>query len=195
MAYLPRMQLPDLSRYALVVVDVQQGFDDPWWGARNNPDCDANIDALVHRWADEGRPIVYVRHDSAEPDSPLHPAAPGHAFKPYLDDVTPDVLVTKTVNSSFHGAPDLDAWLRANGTAGVVVCGITTNHCCETTARVGGNLGHDVLYAIDATHTFDREGPDGGLVTADELTRATAANLHGEFATVVSAAQLLDGNG
>ena len=41
----------DLDRVALVVVDVQQGFHDPWWGGRNNPDCDANIAALVHEWA------------------------------------------------------------------------------------------------------------------------------------------------
>jgi hypothetical protein len=56
---------------------------------------------------------------------------------------------------------------------------------------VGGNLGHDVLFALDATHTFDRTGPDGTRMTADELARATATNLHGEFATVVSTADLL----
>jgi nicotinamidase-related amidase len=56
---------------------------------------------------------------------------------------------------------------------------------------VGGNLGYDVLFALDATHTFDRTGPDGDLITADELTKVTAANLHGEFATVVTTAQLL----
>ena len=75
--------------------------------------------------------------------------------------------------------------------ARIYVCGITTNHCCETTARVGGNLGHDVVFAIDATHTFVRTGPDGDVVTADELARVTAANLHGEFATVVRTKQLL----
>lgn len=74
-----------------------------------------------------------------------------------------------------------------------MVCGITTNHCCETTARVGGNLGHDVLFVLDATHTFDRTGPDGATMTADELARATATNLHGEFATVVATADLLGG--
>ncbi len=105
--------------------------------------------------------------------------------------MTPDLVVRKTVNSSFHGAPDLDEWLRSSDVAGIVVCGITTNHCCETTARVGGNLGHDVLYALDATHTFDREAPDGTVVTADELARVTATNLHGEFATVVGTAELL----
>ena len=186
-------QLPQtdvLDRFALVVVDAQQGFDDPWWGPRDNPACDDNIAALVGEWSRRRRPLVYVRHDSTDPFSPLHPSSPGNALKPYLD-AEPDLVVAKTVNSSFHGSPDLDAWLREQGADGVVVCGITTNHCCETTARVGGNIGHRVLFAIDATHTFDRAAPDGGVVTAAELTRVTAANLHGEFAEVVRTAQLL----
>ena len=181
----------DLRAYALVVVDVQQGFDDPWWGRRNNPACDENIDALVRHWTADQRPVVLVQHDSQNPDSPLHPGTPGHALKPYLQGIVPALRVTKTVNSSFHGTPDLNAWLRNEGVSGIVVCGITTNHCCETTARVGGNLGYDVLYALDATHTFDMASPEGDLITADELAKVTATNLHGEFATVVTTAQLL----
>ncbi len=170
---------------ALVVVDVQQGFDEPSWGRRDNPACEANIAALIGRFREAGRPVVFVRHDSQSPDSPLAPDTPGNAFKDVLEG-EPDLLVTKTVNSSFHGTPDLQAWLDARGIRTVYVCGITTNHCCETTARVGGNLGYDVRFVLDATHTFDRTGPDGTTLTADELARATATNLHGEFATVVS---------
>jgi nicotinamidase-related amidase len=131
-----------------------------------------------------------VRHDSSDPASPLHPANPGNRFKDYLEPDA-DLLVTKSVNSAFHGSPDLDRWLRDRDVAGVVVCGITTNHCCETTARVGGNLGHRVLFALDATHTFDRTGPDGVVLSADDLARATATNLHGEFAEVVATESLL----
>ena len=184
------MTLPDLDRFALVVVDVQQGFDDPWWGRRDNPACDDNIRALVEHWSERGRPLVYVRHDSEDPGSPLHPDNPGNRLKDYLP-AEPDLLVRKTVNSAFHGEPDLDAWLRSSEVAGLVVCGITTNHCCETTARVGGNLGHEVLFAVDATHTFDRTGPDGQVVAAEELSRVTATNLHDEFAQVVHTADLL----
>lgn len=103
----------------------------------------------------------------------------------------PDLLVTEHVNSCFHGSPSLDGWLRARDLTGFVLAGITTNHCCETTARVGGNLGHRVLFALDSTHTFGRRSPDGRLITADELARVTATNLHGEFATVVSTQQLI----
>ncbi|MGN6780411.1 MAG: isochorismatase family protein [Marmoricola sp.] len=180
----------DTNRYALVVVDAQIGFDDPSWGQRNNPDCDDNIERLVTAWHEREAPLVYVRHDSEELDSPLHPDNPGNRLKPYLH-AEPDLVVTKQVNSAFHGYPDLHAWLTAADIAGIVVCGITTNHCCETTARVGGNLGYRVLFALDATHTFDREGPDGTALTADQLAQATATNLHGEFATVVTVKQLL----
>src|SRR6185436_13318031 len=129
--------------------------------------CEANLAALIAGWRGAGRRVVFVRHDSREPGSPLAPGTPGNAFMSIVDG-TPDLLVSKHVISSFHGTPDLDAWLRAEGLEGIVVCGITTNHCCETTARVGGNLGHRVLFALDATHTFDRTGPDGTTMTADE---------------------------
>jgi nicotinamidase-related amidase len=103
----------------------------------------------------------------------------------------PDLEVRKSVNSSFHGTPDLNTWLSAHGNRQIVITGITTNHCCETTARVGGNLGFDVLFAIDATHTFDRTGPDGRRYQAEQLAAVTAANLHDEFATVTTTAALL----
>jgi nicotinamidase-related amidase len=188
---LPTPDLPDLDRMALLVVDVQQGFDAAdYWGPRNNPACEQNIAVLVAEWRAHSRPVVFVRHDSTEAASPLCPGQPGNDFKGVLTGPA-DLLVTKHVNSCFHGTPDLDAWLRRHDLDGFVLAGITTNHCCETTARVGGNLGHQVLLALDATHTFDRTGPDGKVVSADELTRATAANLHGEFATVVATVHLL----
>lgn len=180
-----------LDRFALVVVDVQQGFGDAsYWGRRDNPACEDNVLALLGAWRDARRPVVLVRHNSGSPTSPLRPGQPGNDLLPGVDGPH-DLLVTKTVNSAFHGSPDLDAWLRTQALDGIVVCGITTNHCCDTTARVGGNLGHQVLFALDATHAFDRTGPDGGLVPAEELARVTAANLHGEFATVVSTQELL----
>jgi nicotinamidase-related amidase len=179
---------------ALVVVDVQRGFDDhARWGAgrRDNPACEGNIRALVEAWREAGRPIVVVRHDSVTPGSPLAPGAPGNALKPEVADVEPDLLVTKHVNSSFHGTPDLEAWLRGRGIGSFAVCGIQTNHCVETTTRVGANLGFDVLFVADACHTFDMEGPDGEVVAAEDLTRATLASLHREFATIVRTADLV----
>ena len=183
--------MPDLKQTALLVIDVQQAFEDAdHWGARNNPECEANIAALVGAWREAGRPLVFVRHDSVEPGSPLAAGAPGNTFKDVVSG-QPDLLVRKQVNSAFYGDPDLHAWLRERGIGAIAVCGITTNHCVETTARMGANLGYDVLFALDATHTFDRAGPDGEVLSADALARATATSLHGEFATVVRTADLV----
>ena len=172
---------------ALLVIDVQQGFDDPGWGPRDNPDAEANIGRLIAAWADAARPVVIVRHDSIEPASTLAAGSPGNALKDVVAGVAHDLFVTKQVNSAFHGTPDLDAWLRGRGIRQLVVCGIQTNMCVETTARVGGNLGYDVIVPLDATHTFDLEGPGGIRLTAAELARGTAVNLDGGgFARVVS---------
>lgn len=175
-----------------MIVDVQQGFDDTaYWGPRDNASCEANIAALLRHWRDTGRPVVFVRHDSATPTSPLHPQNPGNEFKGVITG-TPDLLVRKSVNSSFHGTPDLHSWLQENHIEELVICGITTNHCCETTARVGGNLGYRVHFPLDATHTFDRTAADGESIPAATLSRMTGVNLHGEFATVVTTADLLE---
>ena len=177
-------------RSALIVVDVQTGFDDPRWGARDNPDCEANVLALLRSWRDAGDPVVLVRHDSVSEGSPLRPGQPGNALKPGVDGVH-DLLVSKNVNSAFYGDPDLHGWLQARGIGSVVVCGIQTNKCCETSARMAGNLGYDTTFVLDATHTFDAPDLDGATIPAAELARVTAANLHGEVATVRSTAEVL----
>lgn len=177
---------------ALIVIDVQKGFDDPYWGERNNPDCEGNIAALVSAWAAAERPIVLVRHDSIGEGSPLHPSNAGNGFKPGIIDVPHELLVVKNVNSAFYGEPDLHGWLQERGIRQLVLCGIQTNMCVETTARMGGNLGYKVILPLDATHTFDLAGPNGETLTADELSLATAVNLHGGgFAQVVTTAELI----
>ena len=177
---------------ALIVIDVQNGFNDPAWGRRNNPAAEENIAALAAAWQQAHDPIVLVRHDSVQPASPLRPGRPGNDLQPALDGIRPALLFGKSVNSAFHGEVDLHAWLRRRGIGEIVLCGIQTNMCVETTARVGGNLGYDVTFVLDATYTFDAKGPDGAVLTADQLAAATAANLHdGEFATVSSTALVL----
>ncbi|GAA3185800.1 cysteine hydrolase family protein [Streptomyces virens] len=178
---------------ALVVVDVQKGFEElDFWGRRNNPAADDNIAALLDVWQSTGRPVVHVRHDSRKPGSPLRVGHEGNGSKEYVErrrgkGTGGELLVTKTVNSAFLGTPDLAAWLRAEGISQLVLTGIQTNMCVETTARMGGNLGFEVLVAFDATYTFDLEGPFGWRRTADELAQATAVSLHGGgFARVVT---------
>ena len=180
----------DLDRTALIVVDVQSGLDDPALGRRDNPDCEANVAALIAAWRTAGRPLVFVRHDSVRADSPLRPGLPGNAFKPVVDG-EPDLLVVKHTNSAFFGRPDLHAWLQQRGLTGVAIAGIQTNYCCEATARTAGDLGYDTLFVIDATHTFDLPAYGGGTLSAEELARVTASNLQDEFADVVTTAELI----
>ncbi|MEU4872838.1 cysteine hydrolase family protein [Streptomyces sp. NPDC021608] len=187
---------------ALVVVDVQQGFEElEYWGARNNPGADDNIAALVDVWQGSGRPVVFVRHDSVKPDSPLRAGYAGNAFKEYVErrrgkGSGAELLVTKTVNSAFLGTPDLGAWLTGQGISQIVVAGIQTNMCAETTARMGGNLGYDVLFAYDATYTFELEGPFGWRRGADEIAQASAVSLHGGgFARVVTTQEIVGAAG
>jgi nicotinamidase-related amidase len=188
---------------ALVVVDVQKGFDEAgFWGARNNPEADDNIASLIDVWQATGRPVVFVRHDSRKPGSPLRTGYEGNAFKEYVERRRgkgaggAELLVTKTVNSAFYGTPDLGAWLKGERISQFVVAGIQTNMCVETTARMGGNLGYDVVVAFDATHTFDLEGPFGWRRSADELAQASAVSLHGGgFARVVATKEVVDAAG
>ncbi|MFF1548316.1 cysteine hydrolase family protein [Streptomyces sp. NPDC058291] len=183
---------------ALVVVDVQKGFEElDYWGARNNPGADDNIAVLVDVWQGSGRPVVFVRHDSVKPESPLRSGYPGNDFKKYVEErrgkgAGAELLVTKTVNSAFLGTPDLGVWLTGRGISQIVVAGIQTNMCAETTARMGGNLGYDVLFAYDATYTFDLEGPFGWRRGADEIAQASAVSLHGGgFARVVTTKEIV----
>lgn len=138
---------------------------------------------LVEAWRASDAPIVLVRHDSVVDGSPLAPGTEGNAFLEGIDGPH-DLLVTKSVNSAFYGSPDLHAWLQARGATAITICGITTDHCCSTTARMAGNLGYDVDFVLDATHCHDRALPDGTVIPAAEVGRAAAASLHGEFATV-----------
>jgi nicotinamidase-related amidase len=103
-------------------------------------------------------------------------------------EITPALEIVKSVHSAFLGTPDLHAWLARAGLKQLVITGIQTNRCCETTARAAGDLGYDVLFALDATHTFDEKE-----LSADQLAAATAVNIDGHFGRVVRTADLIHG--
>lgn len=175
----------------LIVIDVQQGFRDDRWGENGNDSALANIENLVNHWRSKKLPIVVVKHNSKHPDSPLFSGSPGNNLEPFLDGPK-DAVIQKSVNSAFYGTPDLHLWLAKRNFRNIVICGITTNRCCETTARMAGNLGYATSFVIDATDAFDLTHPDGVVTPAADVMRMTAANLDEEFATVLTTAQALE---
>jgi len=177
---------------ALIIIDMQLGFDDlNYWGPTTNPGCEENVRRLADEWQRTGEPIVVVRHDAVSSASPLHPESAGNALVSAVAAIEPALLVAKSVNSAFYGTPDLDEWLRAASIDELVICGIQTNMCVETTARMGGNLGYAVTVVLDATRTFALTGDVAGLGTvhrsADEIMATTALVLQeGRFARIAT---------
>lgn len=92
-----------MSRTALLVIDVQKGLDDPSLGKRNNPQAEANTALLLAEWRNQQRPIIHIRHNSTEPNSPLRPELPGNDFKEEARPLPGEKQFTKTVNSAFIG--------------------------------------------------------------------------------------------
>lgn len=179
-----------IAPVALLLIDVQQGLDHPRWGARNNPDAEQRIRALLAAWRQAKWPVIHVQHMSQEPGSPLRRDAPGNAFKPEAMPRDGEPVFQKTVNSAFIGT-ELEAHLRREGIHALVLVGLTTDHCVSTTARMAGNLGFEVTVVDDATATFERIGPDGVRYSAEQMHRLALASLHGEFAQVQSAQVVL----
>jgi nicotinamidase-related amidase len=175
---------------ALVLVDVQQGLDDPRLGVRNNPEAERRIADLLAAWRAAGRPVVHVQHVSREVGSTLREGLAGVAFKPEAVPLPSEPVFRKRVNSAFIGT-GLEAHLRAHGIVDLVVAGLTTDHCVSTTVRMAANLGFAVTVVDDATATFARRGPDGADIGAELVHRVELASLHGEFATVRSTQQVL----
>ena len=175
---------------ALLSIDVQQAFNQPSWGRRNNPDAEQKIAALLAAWRAGGRPIFHIQHCSASPTGLFRPGTPGYLHKPEAQPLAGEPVIVKRVNSSFIGT-DLEARLRAAGIEVLVIMGLTTDHCVSTTERMAGNFGFDTYLVADASATFERTGPDGRHYTAEQMHDTALASLHGEFATVVCSEEVL----
>lgn len=177
---------------ALIIIDVQEGLDEPgYWGTRNNPDAETNMARLLAAWRSSKRPIFHIQHMSTHPKSPLRPHVPGNAIKQIVAPHGDEPVIQKTVNSAFIGT-DLETRLRAQAIDSIVIVGLTTNHCVETSARMAGNLGFKTFVVADATATFDRTGFDGTHYPAETVHAVALASLHDEFATVVNTDDLIE---
>jgi nicotinamidase-related amidase len=89
------------------------------------------------------------------------------------------------------GGGTLEQWLRARGIDELLVTGIRTEQCCETTTRHASDLGFAVRYVTDATLTFPMRTRSGREVSAAEIRERTELVLDGRFARIVSSAEAL----
>jgi nicotinamidase-related amidase len=178
------------TKPALILVDIQQGFEDPCWGARNNPTAESQAARLLQEWRQQKAPIFHVQHSSRLPGSPLRPNQPGWQIKKEVAPQPGETRLTKNVNSCFIGTP-LEQELRKKNVTDVVICGLTTDHCVSTTVRMAANLGFNVYVPSDATATFDRVGPDGQKYSAHQMHQTALASLHDEFATVAPSEEII----
>jgi nicotinamidase-related amidase len=184
-------------KQALIVVDVQESFRSrPYFRADGLPVFLRNVQSLIDRCAARGIALVQVFH--CEPDeNPQNPftRASGQVRAMAELALKPDVVIYKHVHSALFGTTEagttLESWLRARGIGEVLISGIRTEQCCETTARHASDLGFQVRYVSDATLTFPMHTRTGREVSAAEIIERTEMVLEGRFAQVVSSADAL----
>jgi nicotinamidase-related amidase len=182
-----------MKNTALILIDLQDGFDDHvyWGGNRNNPDAEKNARKVLDTWRELHFPIFHVKHNSVNPKSRLAPGQPGNAIKEIVKPINDEPVIAKKVNSAFIGT-DLQQRLQAQGITTVVLAGLQTDHCVSTTARMAANLGFETIILSDATATFDRTSATGEKFSSQVIHEINLLSLHGEFATVLTTQKLLD---
>ncbi|MDP9795556.1 nicotinamidase-related amidase [Catenuloplanes nepalensis] len=188
---------------ALIVVDVQESFRrGPRWGSVSVPDIAARVGRLVADARERGETVVWVLHAEPGIGGPFDPAS---GFVRMIDGLEPlpgEPVLTKTTRNAFTGT-DLQRLLTLAGTRELAICGIQTEQCCETTARVAADLGFDVVFVTEATATFPIPhrsliGRDWDEILADPRTLGTDAvverteyALAGRFATIRTVAEVV----
>ncbi|BAL91782.1 putative isochorismatase [Actinoplanes missouriensis 431] len=189
---------------ALIVIDVQESFRArPLWATTDNPDVIENVGRLVEAARAAGEPVIWVLHEEPGTGNTFDPAG---GFVRVMDELKPaadEPILRKTVHNAFTGT-DLQHRLVTGKVDAVTVCGLRTEQCVETTARVASDLGYDVTFAIDATATNPiphRDAPadqsveellaDPRTLSAAEVSARTEYALAGRFATVKTVAEII----
>jgi nicotinamidase-related amidase len=180
------------GRPALLLIDIQQGFDEMeyYGGTRNNPQAEQRAQELLAYWRENKLPLFHIQYSSRDPRSPLYPSKKGFAFKEEARPLPGEPVLVRSVNSAFIGT-DLQARLNAENIDTVVVIGLTTEHCVSTTTRMAGNLGYHTFVISDATASFNKTGVNGQHFDAALVHELSLATLQQEFATVLTAQALL----
>ena len=181
---------------ALLLIDVQQGFDDPKFGPdRSNAHFKDNISKILKHFRDQADAlIVHVQHNSILPESPFYPSKSGVEFYAFSRPLPGEPVVKKDVNSAFIGT-DLERILRERDIRVLYCVGLTIDQCVSTTVRMASNMrvcdrGDDkgeVILIGDATTGYGYDDID-----AETVHRVHEATLAHEFCTVIQTADLVE---
>lgn len=184
---------------ALIVIDVQESFrQDPGWETISNPGIVGPVKQLVDAARANGDLVIWVLHAEAGSDTVFDPASGYVRLIDGLAVQDGEPVITKTSHNAFT-TTNLQQILTSQGVSEVVICGIRTEQCCETTARVASDLGYQVRFVTEATATnpiAHRDGPqeqtveellaDPRTLPAGAVIERTEYALAGRFATIAT---------
>jgi nicotinamidase-related amidase len=184
-------------RSALFVIDVQESFRQrPMWAAVSNPGIVDRINPLVEAARANGDLVVWVRHAEPGTGDVFDPASGYVEYLPGLKPAAGEPELVKTSHNVFS-TTNAQQLLTLHGVGEVVITGIRTEQCCETTARVASDFGYRTVFVTDATATNPiehRDAPEGRSLDeiladprtlgSDQVIERTEYALAGRFATV-----------
>jgi len=139
------------TQTALLIIDAQVGLLDE---AYRRDDVVARIAGLIAKARTSGLPVIYVQHETDEAGDPLAIGSPGWHIHPALAPWRTDLVVHKRSSDSFYETP-LQQELDARHVRHLVVTGMKTEMCVDTTSRRAVSLGYDVTLVADAHTTTD----------------------------------------
>ena len=178
---------------ALIVIDVQESFRHrPFFTENDLPAYLAAQNALIEGALARGLPVLRVLH-SQGPDEPGNPFALSSGKVCPLEGLRPFEAAATFIKSR-HSAlvgTGLEVWLTQHGIQRLIVSGIRTEQCCETTTRHASDLGWAVDFVSDATLTWDMIQPDGSTLAAADIKLRTGTVLQGRFCTLCTVDQAL----
>lgn len=172
------------TRSALIVIDVQESFRQmPYWSESDVPAFKKAVLALDDACRARDVPVVHVFHIGQA--GPFTEESGAVRALDWLPD-SPDACFFKHTHNAFSDT-GLDLWLRRRGADRLIIAGIRTEQCCETTTRVASDIGYQVDFVSEATLTFPMTHPGSGRVySPQEIKAHTELVLAGRFARIAS---------
>jgi nicotinamidase-related amidase len=177
-----------MDHAALIIIDAQTSFRHrPYWSEADLPAFASAMQRLVDGVVGAGLPVLQIFH--IEDEGPFSIGS-GHVQTLAPLAVRPTAIFHKRRHSALVGT-GLDVWLVRNGIRRLIVSGIRTEQCCETTTRHASDLGFAVDYVTEATLTFPMQDAAGRSWSAAEIKARTELVLAGRFARIQTVGAVL----